>query len=127
MKDTTGKRIRKIMSDRGLKQVDILRMCEPYCEKYGVKLAKNDLSQYVSDKVQPRQDKLSILAMALDVSEAWLMGFDVPTAYDEAIAMTNADPDMVLEAIKLYDQYRKLTPENQIAFRTLLKSLQSDS
>lgn len=127
MKDTTGKRIRKIMSDRGLKQVDILRMCEPYCEKYGVKLAKNDLSQYVSDKVQPRQDKLSILAMALDVSEAWLMGFDIPTAYDEAIAMTNADPDMVLEAIKLYDQYRKLTPENQIAFRTLLKSLQSDS
>ena len=127
MKDTTGKRLRKIMSDRCLKQVDILRMCEPYCEKYGVKLAKNDLSQYISDKVQPRQDKLSILAMALDVPEAWLMGFDVPTAYDEALAMSNENPTHVIEAMKLYDQYQNLTPENQIAFRTLLKSLQSDS
>lgn len=127
MKDTTGKRLRKIMSDRNLKQVDILRMCEPYCEKYGIKLAKNDLSQYISDKVHPRQDKLSVLAMALDVSEAWLMGFDVPTAYDEAIAMSSEDPAKVIEAMNLYEQYQKLTPENQIAFRTLLKNLQSDS
>lgn len=31
------------------------------------------------------------------------------------------------EAMELYEQYQHLTPENQIAFRTLLKSLQSDS
>ena len=59
-----------------LKQVDILRLAEPYCKKYGIKLNKNDLSQYVSGKVEPGQHKLFILALALNVNEAWLMGFD---------------------------------------------------
>jgi hypothetical protein len=71
------------MHERGLKQVDILEACKPYCEKYGVKLAKNDLSQYISGKVQPGQDKLSILGMALGVNEVWLMGYNVPPGKDE--------------------------------------------
>ena len=69
------------MNERGLKQVDILEACKPYCEKYGVKLAKNDLSQYISGKVQPGQDKLSILGLALNVNEVWLMGYNVPVSY----------------------------------------------
>lgn len=72
----TSERLKQIMADRGLKQVDILERCEPYCRKYGIKLNKNDLSQYVSGKVVPKQDKLSILGMALGVSEVWLMGYD---------------------------------------------------
>lgn len=39
---------------------------------------KSDISQYVSGKVEPSQDKLVILSMALNVSEAWLTGFNVP-------------------------------------------------
>ena len=39
---------------------------------------KSDISQYVSGKVEPSQEKLVILSMALNVSESWLMGFDVP-------------------------------------------------
>jgi len=65
------------MSERNLKQVDILRAAEKYEAKLGVKIKKSDLSQYVNDKVEPRQDKLAILAEILNVSEAWLMGFDV--------------------------------------------------
>lgn len=75
---STAYRLKQLMDERGLRQVDILKMCEPYCEKYDVKLGKNDLSQYVSGKVEPRQHKLSVLGMALNVSEAWLMGFDTP-------------------------------------------------
>lgn len=71
------------MNERGLKQVEILEACKPYCEKYGVKLAKNDLSQYISGKVQPGQDKLSILGLALNVNEVWLMGYNVPPGKDE--------------------------------------------
>lgn len=66
------------MSEHNLKQVDILRLAEPYCEKHGVKLNKSDLSQYVSGKVEPGQDKLFVLARALKVTEAWLMGYDEP-------------------------------------------------
>ena len=77
-KATTADRIKEIMNVTGLKQVDIIEKCQPLCSKYGVKLTKQDLSQYISGKVVPRQWKLSILAEALDVSETWLMGYDVP-------------------------------------------------
>lgn len=77
-KVTTAERLRYIIDTMGLKQVDILEKSKPYCKKYNVRLAKNDLSQYVSGKVEPKQDKLSILGLALDVSEAWLAGYDVP-------------------------------------------------
>lgn len=77
-KENTSIRLKKIMSDRNLRQVDILELCKPYCQKYGVKLGRNDLSQYVTGKVEPGQRKLTILGMALNVNEAWLMGYDVP-------------------------------------------------
>lgn len=76
-KTTTSDRLRWLMREKGLRQVDILARCKPYCEKYDVKLGRNDLSQYVSGKVQPSQRKLTILGLALGVSEAWLMGYNV--------------------------------------------------
>lgn len=66
------------MRDRNLKQVDILNKTLPFQTKYNVRLAKNDLSQYVNGKVEPNQERVYILAKALDVSEAWLLGYDVP-------------------------------------------------
>lgn len=70
-------RLNQAMKIRSLKQVDVLKAAKPYCDKYGIKLTKSDLSQYVSGKVEPRQEKLTILSLALSVSEAWLMGYDV--------------------------------------------------
>ena len=71
-------RLRYILEKRHLRQVDILRLCEPYSKKFGVKIIKSDLSQYVSGKTEPGKFKLALLGMALDVSDAWLMGYDVP-------------------------------------------------
>lgn len=81
----TSQRLKYIIDTVGLKQVEILEKCKPFCDKYGVRLAKNDLSQYVSGKVEPKQDKLSILGLALDVSEAWLAGYDVPMKRNDNI------------------------------------------
>lgn len=77
-KESTATRLKQIMQERQLRQVDILEKCKPFCQKFDVKLGRNDLSQYVNGKVEPGQDKLTVLGMALNVSEAWLMGFDVP-------------------------------------------------
>lgn len=74
----TSQRLKEIMKLRNLRQVDILEKAKPFCKKYNVKMNKSDLSQYVSGLVEPGQEKLSVLGMALDVSETWLMGFDVP-------------------------------------------------
>ncbi len=84
-KITTSERLKEIMAKRNLKQVDILRACEPYCQKYNIKLGRNDLSQYISGKVQPGQDKLTILAKALNVNEVWLMGYEVPQIPEEQL------------------------------------------
>lgn len=74
----TSNRLKLLMDERNLKQVDILELCKPFCIKENVKIQKSDLSQYISGKVEPKQDKLSILASALNVSEAWLAGYDIP-------------------------------------------------
>ena len=78
MSENTATRLQTLMDQRGLKQADILRLAQPYCEKYKIKLGKSDLSQFVNGKVEPGQRKITILSLALNVSEAWLMGLDVP-------------------------------------------------
>lgn len=83
-KTTTSERLKQIMSEQGLRQADILEKAKPYCEKFGLKLGRNDISQYVSGKVLPKQDKLTLLGYTLNVSEAWLMGFDVPRERETA-------------------------------------------
>ena len=81
-KENTSTRLKQIMSDKNLRQVDILAKTMPYCKKYGVKMNKSDLSHYCSGKTEPNQNKLFVLSLALNVSEAWLMGFDVPMERD---------------------------------------------
>ena len=91
MKTTnTAARLKEIMSERNLRQVDILNAAKPYCTKFGIKLEKNDLSQYVNGKVEPGQEKLTILGLALNVSETWLMGYDVSPSRD-VIAFPSLD------------------------------------
>lgn len=75
---TTSERLKDYMRTHHMKQVDIIEMVKPFCDEFGVKFNKSDLSQYVSGKTEPGQDKLVILAKALKVSEPWLMGYDVP-------------------------------------------------
>lgn len=92
----TSIRLKEIMKERNLRQVDILNRVQPFCKAYNVKMNKSDISQYVSGKVEPSQEKLVILGMALNVTEAWLMGFDVMPERDSS---SNS-----LEIIKYYNQ-----------------------
>ena len=91
-KVSTSERLKQIMRERNLKQVDILEMARPYAEKYNVKLNKGELSQFVNGKVEPGQWKLTILGLALDVSEAWLMGYDVPKERNASPQPSNIYP-----------------------------------
>lgn len=75
---TTSQRLKQIMEERNLRQIDIVNAAQPFCKRYGVRLGKNTMSQYVSGKTEPGDEKLTILGLALNVSEVWLMGYDVP-------------------------------------------------
>ena len=118
---STSQRLKQIMDARNLRQVDILRAAEPFCKRYGVKLGKNDLSQYVSGKVEPGQDKLTILGLALGVSEAWLMGYNV--SMERTITPTaEVNDGRVKEYVELFEL---LTAEQQALVIHVIKGLLS--
>lgn len=62
-------RIKKALSIRNMTQTEL-------CAK--TKISKSSLSEYLSGKHEPGQDKIFILAQALDVDPVWLWGYDVP-------------------------------------------------
>lgn len=117
-KYTTAQRLKQIMEARNLRQVDILELAEPFCKKYGVKLGKNALSQYVSGKVEPGQEKLTILGMALGVSEAWLMGYEVPM--ERYTPTTGNGNERIREFIELFGL---LTAEQQALIISQIKGI----
>ena len=39
---------------------------------------KSTISQYLSKEYEPKRDRLELFAKTLNVSEAWLIGYDVP-------------------------------------------------
>jgi transcriptional regulator with XRE-family HTH domain len=62
-------RIRKALSIRNMTQTEL-------CAK--AKISKSSLSEWLSGKHEPKQDKTYILAQALNVDPVWLWGYDVP-------------------------------------------------
>lgn len=121
MSENTATRLQTLMDLRGLKQADILRLAQPYCEKYKIKLGKSDLSQFVNGKVEPGQWKITILSLALNVSEAWLMGLDVPMERQAPIPET--EDGRVREFIALFSQ---LTEEQQKMIVAQIKGILAD-
>lgn len=67
--DSCGKRIAQALIIKGMRQADL-------CKIAGV--PKSSLSLYLSGAYDPKQDRVYDMAKALNVSEAWLMGYDVP-------------------------------------------------
>lgn len=107
-KENTSIRLKQIIDNRNLKQVDILDMTKPYCVKYDVKMNKSDISQYVSGKVEPNQEKLFILAKALGVNEAWLMGFDVPMKKELSSSEAEGDIELIEKFSLLSERDKQL-------------------
>lgn len=66
---TTAERIKEGMELRNLKQADLVEMTG---------ISKGALSSYISGRYIPKQNNIFLISKALNVSEAWLMGNDVP-------------------------------------------------
>ena len=66
---TIANRIKEAMTIRGMKQVDLVSLTG---------IGKSSISTYLSGEYEPKQRNIYKIAKALDVSEAWLMGEDVP-------------------------------------------------
>ena len=69
MDSTFQQRLKEGMKIRGLRQADLAEMTG---------LSKSRISHYMSGRYEAKQEALYLIAKALNVNEAWLMGHDVP-------------------------------------------------
>lgn len=69
MKKDTSTRLQELMTIKNINQADL-------CQRTGI--PKSSMSMYLSGERSPRQNRLSQIAENLNISEAWLMGYDVP-------------------------------------------------
>lgn len=82
---SSNDRIRELLRDAGITQTE-------FCKR--TKINKSALSNYLNEERTPRQDQLSKIADAFDVSAAWLMGYDVPKRIEhELLHYCMIDPD----------------------------------
>lgn len=66
---TIADRLREALDAAGKKQVDLVR---------DLGLDRGAVSSYLSGKYEPKQKAIYKMAQYLDVSEAWLLGYEVP-------------------------------------------------
>lgn len=62
-------RLKEAMERAGVRQADLVR---------ATGLDRGAISSYLSGKYEPKQKAIYKIAKALNVSEAWLLGYDVP-------------------------------------------------
>lgn len=79
---TTAERLKEGMELRKMKQADLVQLTG---------ISKGALSSYLSGRYAPKQDNVFKLAAALNVSEAWLMGADVPMKRTPSLFVSDDD------------------------------------
>lgn len=125
MKNTTAARLQQVMNERNLKQVDVISLSKVHQKELGVKLGKSALSQYINGKSTPDQEKLVLLARTLGVSEAWLMGYDVPMTKEQAQSQPSShDIDNIIENAMMFDG-KPLTEDDKRAIRGIIAGYMS--
>ena len=97
--EACGKRIEKALTIRNMKQAELCKLAN---------VPKSSLCLYLKGAYEPKQDRIFKMANVLNVSESWLMGYDVPM--DNGETTTNIDLT-ACEKIML-DLFRQI-PENQ--------------
>ena len=105
LSETFKDRLNKAMALRNMKAIDL-------SEKTGISKAR--ISQYVNGIYTPKSKSTYIIAQALNVSETWLMGIDVPMEPQKA-EIENAPSDTTKSALikEIIEKLSKLSPNNQ--------------
>lgn len=118
----TADRIRQLMEEKNWKQVDIFNNSKPYQEKLGVKLGKSAISQYVNGVQAPDQRRLALLALTFNVSEAWLMGYDVPREREATAETGYSETDLrkLADSAKTFDG-KPLTENDIQAIKNIIE------
>ena len=100
MKEKFIERLNSILQKRNLSQADLSKMT-------GIR--SSSISDWLNGKYEPKQDKISIIAEALNVSPVWLIGYD-DTSSNQSEGYY-VDPETAE-----YAEYLRTRPEARLLF-----------
>lgn len=112
-----AERLREAMNLRNKKQVDLER-------ETGIN--RSAISRYLSGKYEPKSKPIYELAKALDVSEQWLLGYDVPMERPKAQKNNDVIAGIVVqlrcddEFLAIVSKISKMDPEKRRSLNALL-------
>lgn len=109
--ETFAARLKQAMDIKGYKQSDLARLTG---------LDKSLIHNYLSGNYKPKSDRLHLLAVVLNVDEAWLMGYDVPAQRKEPVSEETSRKD------EFFELFNKLTEEQRLIVFNLMKGFASD-
>lgn len=93
--DKISRRIQAALTMRNMKQADLVKLTG---------IHKSSISTYLSGEYEPKQKNIYKIAKALNVNEAWLMGYDVPMERKEPDAIAGDRLNQtVIEAQKILE------------------------
>ena len=116
---TVATRLEEALKLTGKKQADLVRLTG---------LDKGAISHYIRGKYEPKSRAIRKLAIALNVSEMWLWGYDVPI---ERTAFHNKNERMVVimtrmrtdsEFFNLIETLSQLNPEQYDSIKQLINA-----
>ena len=97
---TFSKRLRAAIDMRGISQTELAK-------KTGI--SKSSISHYLKGDWEGKQDAVYALALALNVSEAWLMGFDAKMERGNNLTAPQSTDDMD----EINQIFASLSPDNR--------------
>jgi transcriptional regulator with XRE-family HTH domain len=116
----TAARLRQAMEAAGKKQLDLAK---------ATGLSHSTISRYLSGQMEPKQKAVALIAVALNVSEMWLWGYDVPMtrtpeqkkndAIAGAVSKMRTDP----EFLEVVSALAELPAEQYDSIKSLISAL----
>lgn len=93
-------RLKSIMKERKITQTEL-------SNRTGIR--QSSISDWLNDRYEPKQDKVYIIAKALNVSPAWLLGYDEPST-------TQTEGYYVDPETAEFAEYLRTRPEARLLF-----------
>lgn len=107
---TISERICEAMKRLDVKPVELSR-------RTGI--SKSSISQYMSGYAAPKSDRIYLIAKALNVSEAWLIGYDEPmekTPEIDYVVNTSTSENLTPNEQIIIERYRSIPEDKKSEF-----------
>ncbi len=117
---TISERLQIAMETRKIKQIDLARVAD---------VNQGALSRYLKGSYEPKSATIYKLALALDVSDMWLEGYDVPMERSQKQKEIDFKNNLYkkiaqdMDLLKTISQYYNLPEEKQKTIRDLVDQM----